>query len=141
MHLRIILLLSAVAACSRSQRAVFRPSDPTFVPAAGDTPRAYTNSNIAELPSVSVRSVGIIEVVVRTESEQRAAAIAVDKGQQLGCWAVIEHAAFMRLQSRLVDGATIYLAHGAPPPTGNAGPRERIVKFHCVVRGAPAQRA
>jgi len=71
---------------------------------------------------------------------QRAATIAVERGQQLGCWAVIEHAAFTGLQSQLLDGATIYLAHGGASHAGHTAPREQIVKFDCVVRGA-SQRA
>lgn len=141
LHRTTMLMLAAVA-CSQPQRSVFRPSDPTFAPAAGNRPRAYTSDNIAELGGASVRSVGIIEVRVRgAEPEERAAAIAVEKGQQLGCWAVIEHAAFTRLQSRFVNGVTIHLAHGGAAHAGHTGPRQRIVKFDCVVRGVPAQRA
>lgn len=132
----VLMLVWMSAACSQPQRAVFTPLDSTFAPTAGNIPRAYTVANISELHGVSVRSVGIIEVRTRgSHSDRQAAAIATKTGQQLGCWAVVEHAAFTRLQSRLDDGATVHLAHGGMPHVDSISPRERVVRFDCVVLG------
>lgn len=135
MHGMALLLAWLAAACAQPQRVGFTPFDPTFKPSAGSVPRAYTSANISELRGISLRSLGIIEVRTRGHSEAKAAAIAANTGQQLGCWAVVEHESLRRLQSRLVDGATVDLAHGGLPHTDSASPRERTFRFDCVVLG------
>lgn len=138
--LRSLFVIWMTAACSASPRAAFRPSDPTFVPTVGDKPPVYTHANVARLRDVPIHSVGIIEVSIRGgDAEQRAAEVAANKGQQLGCWAVVEHDAFVGLRAGLIGGATIHFAHGGLPDTHVKAP-DRVFKFDCVVRGA-GQRA
>ena len=48
------LVACMTAACSAPQRAAFRPSDPTFVPAEGEKPQVYSRANIARLSDVQL---------------------------------------------------------------------------------------
>ena len=122
----------ALAACATTSRATFRITDPTFVPAPGQTPPVFTSTE-SEIPSDARRSVGIIEV--HTDSEARAAEIAAAKGRELGCTILIEHRAYERLRAQLGSGGQITLAHGAPHLPPKVTPPTTTYRFHCVVRG------
>lgn len=135
----VVTLLGGVASlgCSRSTRSVFRPSDPAFTPRAGAIPTVYLRRNIEDVPKQGMRSVGLIEVTVPTGSGiDGAMEAAAKKGSELGCWILIEHAAFAEMQSRasLDHGATVILAHGAGPHIGRPPSPGQRMEFDCVVQ-------
>lgn len=133
-----LLLAMSVFGCASGSRATFRATDPTFRHQPGPAPRAYLEADIDEIPRVPMRSVGIIEVVARTSAVARAVDAAVEKGQQLGCWILVEHSAFDNVQSRgaLSFGGRIYLTHGPAPHIGGA-PKSRVtLELDCVVKGS-----
>ena len=95
-----VLLLTGLFGCT-GMNSSFHQTDPSFQPApvfaGGGSPAVYLNEK--EVPRVPIRSVGIITVaawpgISAEELRQKAAA----KGKELGCWAVIEHSAFLMLQ-------------------------------------------
>jgi hypothetical protein len=143
MKIELAIVLLVTAACVTSKRVAFHPSDPAFTPAPGPSPAAYTSENIDQVPNVPMRSVGIIEVSVRSDQLERAIELAVAKGRELGCWAVIEHDAFARRASQvwLDSDVAIIRVHGMPPHADHKGPRTRILNFDCVVQGAALMRA
>lgn len=137
----VVTVFGAVACvgCSATTRSVFHPSDPAFTPRAGQMPAVYLQRNIETVPMQRMRSVGLIQVTVaHGKGIDRAVDAAAKKGSELGCWIVIEHSAFVSLESRasLDHGAAITLAHGPAPhisrlPTPERG---RIMQFDCIVK-------
>lgn len=105
----------------------------------GPTPRVYVEANLDGVPQSKMRSVGIIEVTVsQTKGLARAIELAAEKGRELGCWVLIEHAIFQKLQSRasLAFGAGVTLAHGPAPTVGHTrAPSTLTAEFDCVVQG------
>lgn len=139
--------LGTAASCGGSVRAVFHPTDATFRPAPGARPQVYAAINAADVPRVPSRSVGTIEVTVPSSSGiQRALEVAADKGRELGCWIVVEEAAFAAARSRasLDHGAQAQLAHGGggghdEPARHGASPASdgsQTMAFHCVIQTA-----
>ncbi len=132
----------ASSGCAGSVRATFHPIDETFRPSPGPAPRVYVEGNIADVPKVGLRSVGLIEVTVPQSSGiDRAIAVAIDKGRELGCWILIEHSAFATVSSsaELDHGARMILAHGAGPTPQGGGPKRKLVtEFDCVIQTAVA---
>lgn len=138
-------IISALG-CSASSRSSFQPTDPTFKPKAGPAPRVYLEANIADVPNVPMRTVGVISVTVPESSGIKSAIdVAVAKGQELGCWILVEHSAFEALpsHSQLTGGARIFLAHGGGGgDTGHAQENTSggsvTAEFDCVLqRGEP----
>ena len=142
-----LLLLTGLFGCT-GMNSSFHQTDPSFQPtpvsAGGDSPAVYLNEK--EVPRVAIRSVGIITVVAwpgisNEELRQKAAA----KGKELGCWAVVEHSAFLmlRLDTSAWMGeseATVILVHeggggggGGGGHGGGSGSRSDR-RFDCVVR-------
>lgn len=128
--------------CSSSLRVSFHPSDSTFTPTPGPLPRIYMESNLHEVPTSGIRSVGIIEVTVPASSgTQRTFDVAAKKGQELGCWILVEHSAFMNLASKASSrfGAVVVLVHGdghaaGGSTGGNASSGGTLTaEFDCVV--------
>jgi hypothetical protein len=107
--------------CSSSIRATFQPTDPMFKPSPGPPPRIYMESNLAEVPKSGIRSVGLIEVSAPESSGiQRVLDVATRKGQELGCWILVEHSAFEEIESQasVRFGASVFLAHGGGHSAG-----------------------
>lgn len=147
-----LLLLPGLFGCA-GMNSSFHQTDPSFQPtpvsAGGDSPAVYLNEK--DVPKVAIRSVGIITIVawpgISTEElRQKAAA----KGKELGCWAVVEHSAFvmLHLHTSALDkpGATVILVHdggghgggggggsGGGGSGGGSGSRSDR-RFDCVVR-------
>lgn len=141
------LFLAGMVGCA-GIHVSFHQTDPSFqpvpVPPSGDLPIVYMNEK--DVPPVAIRSVGIISVddvvgMSLSEIGKKAAA----KGGELGCWAVVEHSAFLMLQRQglswlsapsgsviLVHGEGGGGASGSGGHTGWSEPRTR--KFDCVVR-------
>ena len=99
-------------------------------------------SNLDEVPTSGIRSVGIIEVTVPESSGiQRTLDVAAKKGQELGCWILVEHSAFMNLESKASSrfGAVVVLVHGGGhtaggSPGGNASSGGTLTaEFDCVL--------
>lgn len=133
----------ALGCGSGGMGAVFHRTDPHFRASAGAAPRVYFERDLDAVPSVGLHSVGLI--VVRVPSKRgpaRAAALAVEKGRELGCWLLIEHSAFATLQTStsLTSGARIFLAHGSAE---HAAPVTAALKieFDCVVQNEGSQAA
>ena len=126
--------------CAAPVRARFEATDPTFRAMAGPRPRVYVDSNLDGMSATGLRSVGLITVrVPRSSGIQRVLELAADKGQELGCWIVVEHDAFSRLpRATLGDRVEIHLAHG-PGPHVKSSIDVRVLegRFDCVVRSAP----
>lgn len=117
--------------CANAGSVTFHPTTASFEPSPrASVPPVYRRGDV--LPKVRFHSVGIIEVRAGD-----VVARAATKGQELGCWAVIEHALFE--QTRGIPSAsdrltrfehTLFahggLAHGptAPPPLST--------RFDCV---------
>lgn len=96
----VLVTTVAMMGCSGSIRATFQSTDPTFRPSPGPPPRIYLESNLHEVPETGFRSVGLIEVTVPESSGiQRMLDVAAKKGQELGCWILIEHSAFTSIES------------------------------------------
>lgn len=133
-----LLTLTALLGCSgNSVRAVFHPTDPAFRGApASAPPKAYLERDIAEVPRTRMRSVGLIKVTVPESSGiERAVELAVEKGRELGCWIIVEHAAFVSLQSSaaLSFGARVYLTHGGGG--GDSRSSDAVTaEFDCVLQ-------
>ena len=137
------LLLGALAsalACASASRVAFDVTDSAFRATPGPEPRVYFTA--AQLPAGRLRSVGVISVVSRGDAAH-AGRLAAKKGSELGCWILIEHAAYERLGHgvRVHDGFVVVLAHGAPHIVPHAGPEQRRVQFDCVVRDDASTRA
>ena len=116
----------SLASCHGGARATFHLSDPRFRPTPGATPRVYLPADLAGVPRVPMRSVGLIEVTVPERGGIAAAAeAAAAKGRELGCWIVVEHGAFARLPARasLAHGARVLLAHGTVGHVHHVAPR------------------
>lgn len=98
-------------------------------------------SNVDEVPTSGIRSVGLIEVTVPESSGiQRTLDVAAKKGQELGCWILVEHSAFMNLESKASSrfGAVVILAHGGHDAGGSSGGNESsggtlTAEFDCVL--------
>jgi hypothetical protein len=135
-----VISLASLASCGSSARPVFHASDPSFRPAPGARPPVYLPLDLADVPRVQMRSVGIIEVTVPARGGLEAAAeLAAAKGRELGCWIVVEHGAFARLQARasLAFGARVLLAHGGGSHLPHAAPPARqTAQFDCVLQAA-----
>ncbi|MBA3395055.1 MAG: hypothetical protein H0T89_20580 [Deltaproteobacteria bacterium] len=134
-------VVTAASSCAPNVRSVFRATDSTFSPNPGPTPRVYVESNLEEAPRSKMRSVGIIEITVpRSKGMEYAIKAAATKGGELGCWAVIEHGAFAKLQSQasLEFGASVELAHGAhggAPALHPSSPAKKLsAEFDCVMQ-------
>ncbi len=138
----VVVASTATIGCSAAARATFRSSDSTFRPARGPAPRVYLENDINEVVNVQMRSVGLIEVrVLQNTGVERAINAAIDKGQELGCWILIEHSAFVKRQpgAALDHGARVTFAHGPGPDVTTRSPaRSRTMSFDCVVVTAPA---
>jgi len=145
------MFIATLFACSGgSIRAAFHATDPSFRGAPGPAPKAFLESEIEAVPKVRMRSVGLIEVTVPASSGiRRAIEVAVDKGREVGCWILIEHAAFATVQSRasLSFGARVFLAHGGgghdpAPSSGGAQASDGTLtaEFDCVMQ-ADVERA
>jgi hypothetical protein len=133
----------ALAGCSASVRVAFHPTDISFTPTPRDSePNVYLARN--EVPQVTLRSVGIIEITAPLSEASKAAAA---KGKELGCWALIEHSVFDRMQSgsqmpretrssRPAE-ANVLVAHGGidhvrGDPTRRAK-HSLVTQFDCVM--------
>lgn len=131
--------------CSSDVKSAFHASDPSFRPMPGTRPAVYLDDNVLDLPRLPMHSVGVIEVTVPERSGIRAAADAARaKGDELGCWIVVEHAAFARIQARsaLDYGARVFLAHGTGGHVHTVmaprGGRRQTVQFDCVLKSGDA---
>jgi hypothetical protein len=126
------------ASCGNSASSVFHPSDPSFRPSPGPKPPVYLLRNLAEVPRVQMRSVGLIEVTVAERRGNTAAAeVAAEQGRELGCWIVVEHGAFTSLQTRASrdHDARVLLVHSGASHISHASPRARhTVQFDCVLQ-------
>lgn len=135
--------------CSAGVRSAFRPTDPTFTPRPGPVPRVYLYA--ADVPPVRLRSVGLIEVTVPAKSGiSDAMEAAAAKGQEVGCWALIEHTAFAHMKAHGSLGGHvrvgIILVHGSGPSSQEqsrgkeAAPDEpdETTRFDCVIQSQPA---
>lgn len=132
MRSAICLALAWAVGCSSSPQTVFHPTDSSFRPSPGPSPKLYDRSNVAELRLVGMRSVGRIEVnVPESSGKKRVIELAVEKGRELGCWALVEHSAFATLKTALENGARIWLAHGGGH---DASPGALHAEFHCVMK-------
>ena len=65
--------------------------------------------------------------------------VASAKGDEIGCWILVEHSAFARIQARasLDHGAYVLLAHGTGSmhaPIVRPGGRPRTLQFDCVLK-------
>jgi len=104
----------------------FQQSDPAFRPAPGAKPRVYLEGDEAEIPKVPMRSVGLVVLSVPEGSGIAGGLeLARQKGQQLGCWILVEHSVFVSLHSaqsrvELAYGATIVLVHATGGGVGHA---------------------
>ncbi len=140
-----VLAVGLSVGCGPSTRAVFHPSDPGFVPKPGANPPVYLERNLAEVPHQPMRSVGLIEVTVpETSGIDRAIEVAAEKGRDLGCWILIEHAAFASVRSRasLEHDASVILAHGgADMHRPVMAPGKLTAKFDCVLPASAARTA
>ena len=136
----IVALCASLIGCAGGARASFHPRDPTFHPGPGPAPRVYLHGDVAGVPKVGLRSVGIIEVtVLESKDIQRAINAAVDKGRELGCWILIEHSAFAETQSNAMNdrNTRFLLAHGPGLSVHTRSPsRSRTVSFDCVIATA-----
>jgi len=125
--------------CSGSVRSVFHPSDPAFRPTPGPIPRVYLEIDLADVPKMGMRSVGLLEVTVpKSSGIKRAIDVAAEKARDLGCWILIEHSAFQSVEPRasLDHGAIVALAHGGVGHIGR-GPSPKgslTAEFDCIVR-------
>lgn len=148
LHRRILLGLSMVGSvlasgCGPGVHSAFRPTDRTFTPRRGQTPRVYLYS--AEVPTVRMRTVGVVAVSVPArKGVEGVIDAAASKGREVGCWALVEESLFARLASRAAMSdprAAVVLVHQSswfmsqkvfiPPP------RDRSVvaaHFECVFR-------
>jgi len=139
-----------VGGCS-GVRTSFHPTDPSFVasPLQGASPRVYFFAE--DVPKVSMRSVGIVEVSVPEgqREEIRLAEAAAAEGKELGCWALVRHSVFLTIQGQpnawlswrsgvlLVHGSggmgggSSYSGHFEPQPERS----RRTESFDCVLRG------
>lgn len=134
-----VLSGAGVMGCSGGVRSVFHPSDPAFRPTPGPMPRVYLEIDLADVPKVGMRSVGLIEVrVPKSSGIERAIDVAAEKGRELGCWILIEHSTFARVEPRasLDHGAIVTLAHGGVGHVGRSpSPRASVTaEFDCIVR-------
>lgn len=131
---RVVLVL-AVVACAAKPGVTFHPGDRTFSPKPGAIPAAYTRSNISELPREPMHSVGIIEVRVSRGNNERAIELATEKGRELGCWIVVEHAAFVESGAGRTAAVDLVLVHGAAPHASSVRLPSNVVQFDCVIQG------
>jgi hypothetical protein len=118
-----------LSACSSGPRASFSPTV-AYTAKSGPPPPVVLQAN--QLPRTRLRSVGVI--AVKAESQQRAIPVARDKGAELGCQYLIEHALFVREGSHVEVGfgARILLAH-AGLHTPDSHTRARVqYKFDCA---------
>lgn len=99
-------------------------------------------SNVDEVPKSGIRSVGLIEVTVPESSGmQRALDVAAKKGQELGCWILVEHSAFATIESGAATrfGAAVILAHGgghnagASSHSGESSGGTLSAEFDCIL--------
>lgn len=82
------MVLLGFMGCAHSGHIAFQSTDSSFRPRPrSSAPDVYRRRD--SVPQVALRSVGIIEV-----SGSEASARAAAKGQELGCWALIEHSIF-----------------------------------------------
>lgn len=145
-------LTITTAGCSGVQIS-FRRTDPSFVasPLEGAvTPRVYFFAE--DVPKVPLRSVGIVEVSVPGGHRDEMKAFtdgAVAKGKELGCWALVRHTVYERIQKQARAWSErhygVRLVHGSGSSGGGGGssyghaephgelPR-RTESFDCVVR-------
>lgn len=83
-----LMALPSFMACAHSGHITFQSTDSSFHPRSrASAPDVYRRRD--SVPHVALRSVGIIEV-----SGSEASARAAAKGQELGCWALIEHSIY-----------------------------------------------
>lgn len=131
--------------CSPDVKSAFHASDPSFRPAPGTRPLVYLDDHLPDLPRRPMHSVGIIEVSLPERTGGSAAAeVARAKGDELGCWIVVEHAAFTRMQASaaLDHGAQVLLVHGTGGHVHGVvvprGGRRQTVQFDCVLKAGDA---
>jgi len=151
LHRRILLasistVVGSVVAlgCGPYVESAFRPSDRTFTPRRGRTPPVYLYYS-SEVPTVRMRSVGIVAVSVPARSGLDGVIhAAAAKGRDVGCWALVEESLFAQLASRALTsqvGALPILVHGGgfngPRRVSIPPPRDRSVvaaEFECAFR-------
>lgn len=131
--------------CKPHVESAFRPTDLTFTPRRGHTPRVYLYS--AEVPTVRMRTVGIVAVSVPARhGVEGVIHAAATKGREIGCWALVEESLFAQLASRAAagdqTGAAPILVHNTTllrrrRRTNAPIPPDRSVvaaEFECVFR-------
>jgi hypothetical protein len=147
----LILSAALLSACS-GITVSFTQTDATFraAPTAKTPPRVLLD--VAEVPSVPMRSVGLIRVAAPAEAtKSEIARVAADKGRELGCAMLIEHSAFIVSQRQAhrqfgphAAPARVLLVHGSgggggvvitAPSTKGYDARLRNTYFDCVVIG------
>lgn len=98
----------------------------------------YLESNLNEVPSVGMRSVGLLVVTVsERHGIERAIEVATERGRMLGCWILIEHAAFGTLKQRAsrYGEAVMLLAHGSVAGVHHVRVRGKLTtEFDCVMQ-------
>lgn len=140
---RAAVFAVVLAACGGGITTSFRAIDPTFeARRSTQTPRVYLYR--ADVPEVPLRSVGLIVVSARAsdgiDATIRAAAA---KGQELGCWAVVDHDVFatMGSGSGALRRGPYHVAHGGHSGGEELQPvpvsRPTTTEFDCVVLAAP----
>lgn len=141
-----VLLVMGLLGCSRITIS-FHPTDHSFqaLPASEHSPVVYLDPG--NVPSVPMRSVGLITIVGPWDfSDRELVQAAAAKGKELGCWAVIEHTVYLRLLHKHSfwdgEGTTLVIpVHGGGGGGGGqgsygsvGGPPRRKTSFDCVVK-------
>ena len=129
--------------CASSGSVRFHASDPSYQPAPG--PRPLVVLHPEDLPAGPLRSVGILEVTATSGGIERAADLAVTKGRELGCAAVIDHVVFTETSPHADAssfGARVLLVHGSGRHvTTTRSPKATTFQFDCVVHDTPNRSA
>ena len=138
------LALSALLlGCQWGVRTDFHRTDPGPWPVTGSAPPVYLYA--ADVPNLDWRSVGLIDSTVPAKCGIHGAMnAAAAKGREVGCHALVEHGAFVRVKSRrgkqfgaLNAAVTLVQASGqrrivVPPPPPSSGDSITI-RFDCAV--------
>lgn len=130
----VATLFMSLVGCAARAQTTFHPTDASFTARSRSSdPKVYLHAE--DVPSGALRSVGIIEVR-GIDAEVKAAA----KGRELGCWAVIDHAVFVKMQRVRTENAPLgnasdtnaLLAHGGAPHVETTRIPQNT-KFDCVM--------
>ena len=121
-----LLLLMGPLGCAELSTS-FHQTDHAFrpTPARGGSPAVYMDPR--DVPRVHMRSVGVITILAPAGVGSRALVrAAAAKGEELGCWAVVEHSVYLLVQGRdsSWDGEPMVMllpVHGGGGGGGSAG--------------------